>query len=217
MQSSSNFSDSGFHAPFKKFETWFAEACANKNIIEPTAMCLATANSSGAPSARMVLLKNFDERGFCFFTNLTSRKATELSQNQQVALCFYWGILGKQVRIEGKVEAVSKAEADDYFASRRRESRIGAWASKQSQPMQNWQEFESRIAEIEKKFEGTDVPRPDFWSGFRVVPQKIEFWQEGEFRIHTREVFERVAGEIGKMKETGRDYSCSWAVKQIYP
>lgn len=202
---------------FEKFSQWFREACENKNIVEPTAMCLATVDKNGVPSARMILLKKFDERGFCFFTNLSSKKGQDLASNQNVALCFYWGLLGRQVRIEGKVEAVSKAEADDYFASRRRESRIGAWASKQSSEMQNWQEFEERIAEIEKKFDSVDVPRPEFWSGFRVVPQKIEFWQEGEFRIHTREVFERIAGEVGKMNENDGDYSGCWAVKQIYP
>ncbi len=191
------------HEPFQKFTQWFELAGNTKEIVEPTAMCLATVDQNNFPSARMILLKTFDERGFCFFTNLTSRKACELRVNQNVALCFYWGILGKQIRIEGKIEAVSKQEADDYFASRRRDSRIGAWASKQSQEMQDWSEFEERIAAVKKDFEGKDVPRPEFWSGFRVVPQAIEFWQEGEFRIHQREVFERVEG--------------GWEVKKIYP
>lgn len=189
--------------PFKKFSTWFEKACETKEIIEPTAMCLATVNQDGAPSSRMILLKKFDERGFCFFTNLTSRKGRELAQNQNVALCFYWGVLGRQIRIEGAVEKVSAEEADDYFASRRRGSQIGAWASKQSHEMANWAEFEERIKKISADFEGQEIPRPPFWSGFRVVPKKIEFWEEGEFRIHHREVFER---EID-----------GWIVKNIYP
>ncbi len=184
-----------FLKPFQKFSKWFNQACAEPKIIEPTAMCLSTVDEKNFPSSRMVLLKKFDERGFCFFTNLTSSKARQLEQNQNVALCFYWAILGLQVRIEGVVEKVSNQEADDYFASRRRESRIGAWASKQSQPMESWQEFEERIAEVEKKFAGKEVTRPEFWSGFRVIPKKIEFWQEGDFRIHKREVFQRKIDE----------------------
>ena len=191
------------HEPFQKFAQWFESASNTKEIVEPTAMCLATVDQNNFPSARMVLLKKFDERGFCFFTNLTSRKGRELRVNQNVALCFYWGILGKQIRIEGKVEEVSAQEADDYFASRRRDSRIGAWASKQSQEMQDWSEFEERLAKKTQEFAGQEVPRPEFWSGFRVVPKAIEFWQEGEFRIHQREVFEKV--------EDG------WKVKKIYP
>lgn len=192
-----------FNEPFKKFSQWFETASATKEIIEPTAMCLATVDKNNSPSARMILLKKFDERGFCFFTNLTSRKGEELQNNQNVALCFYWGFLGKQIRIEGKVEPVSKQEADEYFASRRRDSRIGAWASKQSQEMKEWSEFEERILKVTKKFEGQEVIRPEFWSGFRVVPKAIEFWQEGEFRIHKREVYER--------------FEDGWKVKKIYP
>ena len=144
--------------PFEIFEKWFGEASINSKIIEPSAMCLATSTLDNKPSARMVLLKKFDERGFCFYTNLTSRKGRELKQNLNVALCFYWGILGRQVRIEGEIEPVSIDEADEYFASRRRESKIGAWASKQSQKMENWQEFENENGhlcchpKVEKKF-----------------------------------------------------------------
>ncbi len=186
------------NTPFLKFQEWLKKAEENINIVEPTAMCLATVDKNNCPSSRMILLKKFDERGFCFFTNLTSRKGKELVENPNVALCFYWGALGFQVRIEGKVEKVSIKEADDYFASRRRPSQIGAWASKQSCDMENWQEFEDRIVKITHDFEGQEVPRPPFWSGFRVVPKRIEFWQEGEFRIHKREVYERV-GEGWKM------------------
>jgi pyridoxamine 5'-phosphate oxidase len=191
-----------FPEPFEKFSKWFELAKSKSEIVEPTAMCLSTV-SENRPSSRMILLKKFDERGFCFFTNLTSRKGGELSNNQNVALCFYWGILGLQVRVEGKVEEVSKEEADDYFASRRRESRIGAWASKQSSEMKEWSEFEERIEKFTKDFEGKEVPRPEFWSGFRVVPTLIEFWQEGDFRIHRREVYERMGD--------------GWKIKKIYP
>jgi len=180
-----------FSEPFAKFKNWFEKACATKEIVEPSAMCLATVGDGAAPSARMILLKKYDERGFCFFTNFTSRKGGELKKNSSVALCFYWGILGYQIRIEGLVEEVSKQEADDYFASRRRESRIGAWASKQSSVMENWGEFEARINKFEKEFEGREVDRPPFWSGYRVVPKRIEFWEEGEFRIHHRKVYEK--------------------------
>ena len=189
--------------PFKKFSEWFEKAQATKEIVEPTAMCLATVDENNHPSSRMILLKHFDERGFCFYTNLTSRKGKELAKNGNVALCLYWGILGRQVRIEGAVEKVTIQEADDYFASRRRGSQIGAWASKQSHEMPQWSEFEERIKKVSEDFEGQEIPRPPFWSGFRVVPKRIEFWEEGEFRIHKREVFERAID--------------GWEVKKIYP
>lgn len=197
--------ETDFSQPFKKFQQWFEKAQANSAIIEPTAMCLATVDENNCPSSRMILLKSFDERGFCFFTNLTSRKGKELNKNSNVALCFYWGVLGLQIRIEGLVEKVSVKEADDYFASRRRGSQIGAWASKQSCEMKNWEEFQERIESITKDFADQEVPRPPFWSGFRVVPKRIEFWEEGEFRIHKREVFERAGN------------ARSWQVTKLYP
>jgi pyridoxamine 5'-phosphate oxidase len=177
--------------PFEIFANWLNRAKERADITEPTAMCLATIGNNNYPSARMILLKKFDETGFCFFTNLTSRKGMELVNHQNVALCFYWMPLGLQVRIEGRVQEVSAKEADDYFASRRRDSQIGAWASKQSQEMDNWQEFEDRIAQIKEDFTNQEIPRPPFWSGFKVMPRSIEFWQEGEFRIHKREVYTR--------------------------
>ena len=189
--------------PFIKFANWFEQAQAKPEIIEPTAMCLSTVDEKNCPSSRMVLLKKFDERGFCFFTNLTSRKGGELAKNPNVALCFYWGILGLQIRVEGKIEKVTPQEADDYFASRRRGSQIGAWASKQSQEMIEWNEFEERIKKVTQDFEGQEVTRPPFWSGFRVIPKAIEFWQEGEFRIHSREVYQ--------------NFEDGWKVKKIYP
>ena len=189
--------------PFKLFANWLQEAQVNSQIIEPTAMCLSTVGQGNRPSSRMVLLKKFDDRGFCFFTNLTSRKGGELSVNKNVALCFYWGILGRQVRIEGEVEDVSQKEADDYFASRRRGSQIGAWASKQSQQMADDQEFENRILQTTKDFENQDIPRPPFWSGFRCKPQAIEFWEEGEFRLHQRTVYKKTQN--------------GWEVLRLYP
>jgi pyridoxamine 5'-phosphate oxidase len=194
-----------FNIPFQKFQEWLEKAKSNKEIVEPTAMCLATVDENNSPSARMILLKKFDKSGFCFFTNLTSRKGKELSQNQNVALCFYWGILGLQIRIEGKIESVTIKEADDYFTSRRRGSQIGAWASKQSCEMQEWQEFQDRISKITEDFTGQEIPRPPFWSGFRVVPKRIEFWSEGEFRIHNREVFVKI------------DNQQKWQVQKLYP
>ena len=189
--------------PFDIFAEWLKKANAKSEIIEPTAMCLATVDENGHPSARMVLLKKFDERGFCFFTNLTSRKGKELSHNKNIALCFYWGALGLQVRLEGEVEKVSAKEADDYFASRRRGSQIGAWASKQSCSMKNDEEFKQRLDQINENFADQDIMRPPFWSGFRLIPQKIEFWQEGVFRIHQRDLYSKSGN--------------SWEVTKLYP
>jgi pyridoxamine 5'-phosphate oxidase len=192
--------------PFEIFANWLNRAKERPDIVEPTAMCLATIGDNSQPSARMVLLKKFDENGFSFFTNLTSRKGRELANHQNAALCFYWMPLGLQVRIEGRVHEVSAKEADDYFASRRRDSQIGAWASKQSQIMQDWQEFEDRIAQIKEDFTDQEIPRPPFWSGFMVVPESIEFWQEGEFRIHKREVYVR-----------DKDDRNFWLWSKLYP
>lgn len=195
-----------FQEPFELFAQWFKKAQDNKSIVEPTAMCISTVDESGKPSSRMVLLKHFDKKGFCFYTNLTSRKARQLEENSNIALCFYWGALGYQVRIEGKVEQVTQQEADDYFSSRRRESQISAWASKQSYKMKNEDDLTTRIAEVTKSFKDQDsVPRPPFWSGYRVVPSRIEFWQEGEFRTHDRKSY-----KISKDKK-------SWKTNILYP
>ena len=177
--------------PFEIFGDLLNKAKANKNIKEPTAMNLATVGKNNMPSSRMVLLKTYDERGFCFFTNLTSRKADQLKKNQHVALCFYWMEFGVQVRIEGKVQEVSKQEADDYFASRRRGSQIGAWASDQSSEIENPDDLRNKLTEIDQRYQDIEVPRPPFWSGFRVVPNRIEFWWEGRFRIHDRHLYEK--------------------------
>ena len=176
--------------PFARFESWFEEA-RESEISDPNAMTLATADSRGRPSARMVLLKGFDETGFVFYTNLESRKGGELAENPYVALLFHWKSLRRQVRIEGPAVPVSDQEADEYFASRPRGSRIGAWASDQSRPMEGMFVLERRVAEFTAKFGIGEIRRPPHWSGYRIAPERIEFWREGRFRLHEREVFVR--------------------------
>jgi pyridoxamine 5'-phosphate oxidase len=163
---------------------------------EPTAMTVATVGRDGRPAARTVLLKGFDERGFVFYTNFSSRKGRQLAANPQAALLFHWRHLreGVQVKIEGTVEPVSAEEADAYFASRPRGSQIGAWASLQSQPLASREQFEQRYADVEKQYEGAPVPRPPHWSGFRVVPERIEFWYGAQYRLHERQCYERSNG-----------------------
>lgn len=169
---------------------------------EPTAMTLASADAKGKPAARVVLLKEFDARGFVFYSHTDGRKGTELTANPQAALLFWWPLLGEagvQVRIEGVAEPVSAAEADAYFASRPRMSQIGAWASEQSRTLDARSTFEQRIAEFERKFEGQDVPRPQDWSGTRIVPHSFEFWFGAKFRLHERVVY--ALGEDGQWRE----------------
>jgi pyridoxamine 5'-phosphate oxidase len=165
------------------------ERAKQTDLPEPTAMALATADARGRPSVRVVLLKGFDERGFVFFTNLESRKASELLANPYAALCFHWQPLELQVRIEGSVAPVTEAEADEYFASRPRGSQIGAWASRQSRPLLSYSELRDRVAGLEERFGSGSIPRPEFWSGFRVVPERIEFWTSRPDRLHEREVY----------------------------
>ena len=174
--------------PIKRFAELF-EKMQKTDVQEPAAVTLATATSDGKPSARVVLLKGFYENGFVFYTNLESRKAKELRANPFAALCFYWEPIQYQVRVEGPVERVSVNEADSYFASRARGSQIGAWASKQSSPLKNLEELDSRFKKYEKDFEDKPIPCPPFWSGFRLAPQRIEFWQRQENRLHVRELF----------------------------
>lgn len=175
-------------APFILFGEWFAAAIAAEPR-DANAMTLATATSDGAPSARTVLLKGWDERGFVFYTNLESRKGRELAANPCAALLFYWKSLSRQIRIEGAIRPVSPGEADAYYASRPRPSRIGAWASEQSRPLARRDDLEARLATFEARFPADPVPRPPFWSGFRLAPVYFEFWEERPFRLHERRTF----------------------------
>jgi pyridoxamine 5'-phosphate oxidase len=188
--------------PLQLFNEWFEDA-ERAGVREPNAMTLATANPDGCPSARMVLLKGPVENGFVFFTNYGSRKALELEANPRAALVFNWRALLRQVRVEGKVERVSEAESRDYFRTRDRGSRIGAWASRQSEVLANRAELEQRVRNITEKFAGGDVPLPDFWGGYRVKPERIEFWQGRASRLHDRVLFEW--GPQG------------WSARRLYP
>ncbi len=188
--------------PFPLFDTWLAEA-AKTEPNDPNAMTLATATPDGRPSARMVLLKGADRDGFVFYTNTQSRKGGELAANQAVALLFHWKTLTRQIRIEGRVTPVSPAEADAYYASRARVSRLGAWASDQSRPLDRRETLEARVASLEARFPGDDIPRPQHWSGFRVRPDIFEFWQDMPYRLHDRTVFTR-AGD-------------GWTTEKLYP
>lgn len=181
--------------PFENFARWMTEAEASSSP-EPTAMTLATASRDGRPSARVVLFKGMGvtasgEKGFCFFTNYDSPKSRELLENPYAALVFFWAPLGRQIRIDGRVEKVTEAESNDYFASRPRGSRIGAWASTQSRPIQSREELLKRVKDFEERYPGEVVPRPSNWGGWILVPTAMEFWQAGEFRLHDRFLFSR--------------------------
>jgi pyridoxamine 5'-phosphate oxidase len=174
--------------PFELFASWFDEAKASEPELAE-AMTVATADDSGRPSARIVLLKDFGPDGFVFYTNQRSRKGEELTQNPSAALLFHWKSLRRQVRIEGPVTRVSSEEADAYFATRSRDSQLGAWASDQSSPLSSREHFEKRYEEMREKFAGGEVPRPAHWGGFRVAPERIEFWTDRPHRLHERRVF----------------------------
>jgi pyridoxamine 5'-phosphate oxidase len=188
--------------PINVFQEWLAAAEASEPN-DPTAMCLATVDEKGQPSARMVLLKGLDQRGFAFYTNMGSRKAGELAARPRAALCFHWKSLRRQVRVEGLVEPVSEDEADAYFATRMRVSQLGAWASDQSRPLDSRKTLELRVESVAKRFEEQNVPRPPNWSGFRLVPDAIEFWQDAPFRLHDRILFRRAGLE--------------WTTERLYP
>ena len=178
--------------PFSLFDQWFKNA-QESEPEDPNAMALATVDDTGLPDVRMVLLKGYNKAGFVFYTNLASRKGLELTANPKAALCLHWKSLRRQVRIRGSVEPVSDAEADDYFQSRPRMSRIGAWASRQSQPVESRFALEKAVAVQTARFAAGPIPRPDFWSGYRIVPETIEFWREAAFRLHDRVLYHRQA------------------------
>lgn len=188
--------------PFELFSTWYKEA-EESGLVHPEAMALATATPDGRPSSRIVLLKEVDDGGFVFYTNYESRKGQELEANPQASLAFHWAVLERQVRVEGSVERVSREQSADYFHSRPRGSQIGAWASQQSRPLDERTTLEERVAHFTKKFEGDEVPLPDFWGGFRIRPRRIEFWQGRTSRLHDRLVFETDGG--------------SWTTHRLYP
>ncbi|HEU5047937.1 MAG TPA: pyridoxamine 5'-phosphate oxidase [Rickettsiales bacterium] len=190
--------------PFTLFSQWFEEAKNHPSITDATMMSLATATKEAMPSVRIVLMKGFDDRGFTFYTNMESRKSLELKQNPYAALCFYWQPLGRQVRIEGIVEQVSDEEADQYFASRPLVSRIGALISEQSRPLESHGVLMQKVADAQRIYsEMSPPPRPDRWSGWRVVPSLIEFWKEGDFRLHDRTLYTRLGNH--------------WTQQKLYP
>nr|WP_295469008.1 pyridoxamine 5'-phosphate oxidase [Mesorhizobium sp.] len=188
--------------PLRLFGEWLADATKSE-INDPNAVALATVDADGLPDVRMVLLKGYDERGFVFYTNFESAKGREILGSMKAAMCFHWKSLRRQVRVRGPVEVVSDAEADEYYASRPRGSRLGAWASKQSRPLESRFALEKAVAEYTARYPIGDIPRPPHWSGFRILPQQIEFWHDRPFRLHDRVVF--------TLKEGG------WEKTRLYP
>ena len=198
----SGVSEISYELPFTEFKAWLDEATKSEPN-DANAMTLATVGADGRPAARMVLLKGVDERGFVFYTNTESRKGRDLAAHPWAAICFHWKSLRRQIRIEGAVEAVSPAEADEYFASRPRLSQIGAWASDQSRAVESPAALELRVAKMTARFGVGTVPRPPHWSGYRVLPERIEFWRDRPFRLHERLVFAKAGG--------------GWTTSRLYP
>lgn len=178
--------------PFELFNQWYDDA-SKSEINDPNAMSLATVGENSMPSVRIVLLKSHNRNGFVFYTNLKSRKGAELSENPHAAIAFHWKTIRRQVRIEGRTESVTKNEADEYFQSRARISQIGAWASQQSEPLDSREQLLNSVKSFEKKYENVSIPRPQHWGGLRLRPNRIEFWQDGEYRLHDRFIFEKAA------------------------
>ncbi len=190
--------------PFKQFEFWFEEA---KQVLErdnPDSACLSTVNANGEPDGRIVLIKEYDERGFVFYTNIESVKGMSLLATKKASLTLHWDELHRQIRIRGNVELVTDKEADAYFNSRPRGSQLGAWASRQSSTLESREVMEQEFEQVSKKYEGKEIPRPTFWSGFRVEPQQIEFWQQGDDRMHDRLLFTK-------------DEVLGWKIDRLYP
>ena len=178
--------------PFKLINQWYEDA-SKSEANDPNAMSLASVGGNSMPSVRIVLLKSHDQNGFVFYTNLKSRKGTELSKNPQAAIAFHWKTIRRQVRIEGITEPIAKNEADEYFESRPRISQIGAWASQQSEPLDSREQLLNSVKSFEQKYENVSIPRPQHWGGLRLRPNRIEFWQDGEYRLHDRFIFEKAA------------------------
>ena len=198
--------------PFTQFRAWMADAIEHEPV-EPNAMSVVTATADGRPSARTILLKGVDDRGFVFYTNKESRKAAELAANPRIFLLFHWKSLARQIRIEGVAEHVTDAESDAYYASRPRISRLGAWASAQSRPLPQRSVLEQRLAEYDARYPGEDIPRPPYWSGYRVIPELFEFWQGMEFRLHDRTTYARVPGP----RAPGTQGGGGWIIGKLFP
>jgi len=202
MAKESDFTEAA--EPLALFRAWMKEA-ERSEPADPEAMAVATAGADGLPNLRMILLKGADERGFVFYTNSESAKGRELAANPKAALLFYWKSLGRQIRVRGLIEPASEAEADAYFATRHRDSRIGAWASAQSRPLASRAALEAEVERLAKQFGDGEVPRPAYWRGYRLIPLEIEFWQSGAFRLHDRIVFRRASA------------ADPWSKTRLYP
>lgn len=181
--------------PYEQFRQWWGHAQEQSDMQEPTGMCLSTASAEGRPSSRIVLLKHWDRRGFVFYTNYASRKSRELHDNPFAALLFWWDRLRRQIRVEGRVERVPERESDAYFASRPRGSQLGAWASQQSRPLDSRETLARRVEELDEEFGNGPIPRPPHWGGFRLVPDYLEFWDDGAHRLHDRIIYEKQGQE----------------------